>query len=80
MPPPSAAALHELRERLGVRFPVYVLFTKADLLAGFTEVFEGLPKEERDQVWGFTLPLPAVGDCLRPLRALMRNFRAFWRG
>jgi len=41
--------LHELRERLGVRFPVYVLFTKADLLAGFTEVFEGLPKDEREQ-------------------------------
>lgn len=27
--------LSELRERLGVRFPVYVLFTKADLIAGF---------------------------------------------
>lgn len=53
--------LHELRERLGVRFPVYVLFTKADLIAGFTEVFDGLPKEEREQVWGFTLPLPAPG-------------------
>jgi type VI secretion system protein ImpL len=53
--------LHELRERLGVRFPVYVLFTKADLLAGFTEVFEGLPKDEREQVWGFTLPLPTSG-------------------
>ena len=53
--------LHELRERLGVRFPVYVLFTKADLIAGFTEVFEGLPKEEREQVWGVTLALPAPG-------------------
>lgn len=52
--------LHELRERLGVRFPVYVLFTKADLLAGFSEMFEGLQKEERDQVWGFTLPLPGA--------------------
>jgi type VI secretion system protein ImpL len=49
--------LHELREKLGVRFPVYILFTKADLIAGFTEFFEGLPKEERDQVWGFTLPM-----------------------
>ena len=50
--------LHELREKLGVRFPVYVLFTKADLIAGFTEFFDGLGKEQREQVWGFTLPLP----------------------
>ncbi|MGV6849067.1 MAG: type VI secretion system membrane subunit TssM [Marinibacterium sp.] len=49
--------LHELREKLGVRFPVYVLFTKADLLAGFSEFFEPLGKEDRAQVWGFTLPL-----------------------
>jgi type VI secretion system protein ImpL len=50
--------LSELRERLGVRFPVYVLFTKADLIAGFSEFHDALGKEEREQVWGFTLPLP----------------------
>ena len=49
--------LHELREKLGVRFPVYVLFTKSDLIAGFSEFFDHLGKEEREQVWGFTLPL-----------------------
>ena len=49
--------LHELREQLGVRFPVYVLFTKADLIAGFAEYYDILGKEEREQVWGFTLPL-----------------------
>ena len=50
--------LHELREKLGVRFPVYIMFTKSDLIAGFTEFFDNLGKEEREQVWGFTLPLP----------------------
>lgn len=50
--------LEELREKLGVRFPVYVLFTKSDLIAGFSEFFDNLGKEEREQVWGFTLPLP----------------------
>ncbi len=50
--------LSELRERLGVRFPVYVLFTKADLIAGFSEFHDILGKEDREQVWGFTLPLP----------------------
>ncbi|WP_343079613.1 type VI secretion system membrane subunit TssM [Ostreiculturibacter nitratireducens] len=50
--------LHELRDTLGVRFPVYVVFTKSDLIAGFTEFFDTLGKEDREQVWGFTLPLP----------------------
>ena len=49
--------LNELRTTLGVRFPVYVLFTKADLIAGFAEYFDGLGKQSREQVWGFTLPL-----------------------
>jgi type VI secretion system protein ImpL len=46
----------ELRQRLGLRFPVYVLVTKTDLLAGFMEFFADLDKDERAQVWGFTLP------------------------
>jgi type VI secretion system protein ImpL len=54
--------LHELRTRLGVRFPVYVLFTKADLIAGFQEFFDNLGSEEREQVWGFTLPMPTKGE------------------
>jgi len=48
--------LHELQAKLGVRAPVYVLVTKVDLIAGFNENFADLPKDERDQVWGFTLP------------------------
>lgn len=54
--------LHELREKLGVHFPVYILFTKADLIAGFSEFFDGLAKDEREQVWGFTLPLAKKGS------------------
>lgn len=46
--------LRELQEELGVRIPVYVLFTKVDLLAGFVEFFDNLGREERDQVWGMT--------------------------
>ena len=48
--------LAELREGLGLQFPVYVLVTKVDLLSGFTEYFLSLSREERAQVWGFTLP------------------------
>lgn len=66
--------LNELREKLGVRFPVYVLFTKADLIAGFTEFFDDLGKEEREQVWGFTLPLDAANAELPPVARFDEEF------
>jgi type VI secretion system protein ImpL len=49
--------LKELREKLGVRLPVYALFTKADLIAGFSEFFDDLDRERRAQVWGNTFAL-----------------------
>lgn len=56
----AAAALRtrlaELRQELGIRFPVYFVITKMDLLPGFTEYFSSLTSEGRSQVWGFTLP------------------------
>ncbi|MFD2853843.1 type VI secretion system membrane subunit TssM [Seohaeicola zhoushanensis] len=68
--------LNELREKLGVRFPVYVLFTKADLIAGFTEYFDDLGKEEREQVWGFTLPLEKTKGEASPVAAFDEEFGA----
>ena len=47
----------ELQDELGVRMPVYVLFTKADLIAGFIEFFDTISREEREQVWGVSFPL-----------------------
>jgi type VI secretion system protein ImpL len=44
----------ELYQRLGVRLPLYVLVTKADLLAGFMDFFANLDAEGRAQVWGTT--------------------------
>ncbi|WP_223669959.1 type VI secretion system membrane subunit TssM [Kangiella shandongensis] len=46
--------IQELKVHLGVNVPVYVMLTKADLLAGFEETFDDLSKEEREQVLGFT--------------------------
>ncbi len=51
----------ELYEQLGMRVPVYAMFTKADLLAGFTEFFDDLDRERRAQVWGTTFPLGGAG-------------------
>ena len=49
--------IRELEEKLGVRLPVYVLLTKADLIAGFSEFFDDLDRERRAQVWGATFAL-----------------------
>ncbi len=46
--------LEDIRERLQIELPVYVLFTKADLVAGFAEYFDGYDEERRRKVWGVT--------------------------
>ncbi|WP_211463050.1 type VI secretion system membrane subunit TssM [Collimonas silvisoli] len=48
--------VQELTERLEVFAPVYVMFTKADLITGFTEFFDDMDRGEKDRVWGATLP------------------------
>ena len=48
--------VQELTETLEVFAPVYLVFTKADLIAGFTEFFEDRDRSERERVWGATLP------------------------
>ena len=48
------ARITELQARFGMRLPVYLLITKADLLAGFTEFFDDLDRDGRAQVWGTT--------------------------
>jgi type VI secretion system protein ImpL len=49
--------LAELDEYLQARVPVYVVLTKADLLTGFVDFFDGLAKTDREQVWGTTFGL-----------------------
>ncbi|MDO7901469.1 type VI secretion system membrane subunit TssM [Pseudomonas sp. K1(2024)] len=49
--------IQELYTQLGVRFPIYLMLTKLDLVPGFMEFFDNLSKEERAQVWGMTFAL-----------------------
>lgn len=49
------ARIQDLTERLEVFAPVYLIFSKMDLIAGFTEFFECYEDQEFDQVWGATL-------------------------
>ncbi len=53
--------VQELTEKLEVFAPVYVVFTKADLIAGFVDFFEDRERSERDKVWGATLPYDTTG-------------------
>ena len=49
--------LEELNRELHIRLPAYLLITKCDLVAGFIEFFDDLPREGRAQVWGTTFPI-----------------------
>ncbi|CCV06215.1 conserved membrane hypothetical protein [Mesorhizobium metallidurans STM 2683] len=46
--------LRETYETLKVQFPVYLLFTKADLVSGFMDYFGGFDEPRRRKVWGAT--------------------------
>lgn len=51
------ARIDEVMNKLEMVVPVYVLFTKCDLLPGFVETFGDLGQSERSQIWGFTFPV-----------------------
>jgi type VI secretion system protein ImpL len=46
--------LDEISSALKIDFPVYVLFTKADLVSGFMEFFGSFDEARRRKVWGVT--------------------------
>jgi type VI secretion system protein ImpL len=48
------ARLGEIHAQLKIDFPVYVLFTKADLISGFREFFASFNLNRRKLVWGAT--------------------------
>lgn len=46
--------LRELHETLKIQFPVYLVFTKADLVTGFMDYFGDFDEARRRKVWGAT--------------------------
>lgn len=82
------ARIDELMEKLEIRFPVYLMFTKCDLVSGFSEFFEDLSKDDREQVWGISLPdapQPSESPDFNALNHEYRNIikrlydRVLWR-
>ena len=48
------ARIDELIVKLEILFPIYVIITKCDLVAGFGEFFGDYNRDWREQVWGYT--------------------------
>jgi type VI secretion system protein ImpL len=58
--------LDELTTQLRIGVPVYLVLTKCDLMAGFTEFFDDLNPELRSQVWGMSFPVGKTMDGTAP--------------
>lgn len=71
--------VQEITSQLEVFAPVYVMFTKVDLISGFVEFFEDLDISERGRVWGATLPYDADGKA-DPVTAFDEHFDKLFDG
>ncbi|TAK93965.1 MAG: type VI secretion system membrane subunit TssM, partial [Aquabacterium sp.] len=71
--------VQELTEKLEVFAPVYVVFTKADLIAGFVDFFEDRDRSERDKVWGATLPYDTASG-VDAVTQFETHFEALYQG
>ncbi|HEX7878760.1 MAG TPA: type VI secretion system membrane subunit TssM, partial [Candidatus Eisenbacteria bacterium] len=75
--------LDEMMDKLKWSFPVYVVITKCDLIAGFADFFSGLSPSERQQVWGTAYAVEdasgrPVGDRFRAgFASLVRRLKEF---
>lgn len=67
--------LQEIRLSLHSQVPLYVVFTKMDLLYGFEAMYQSLDKAEREAVLGVTFSLnaadPDVADGVETVLAAM---------
>ena len=77
---------HQVRERIneidhafGIKVPIYLIFTKIDLLGGFAQFFEDMTEEERNQVWGATLSHDQ-GSAFDAKRVVNQQFDDLYRG
>jgi type VI secretion system protein ImpL len=68
------ARIDEVTSRLEMSVPIYVLFTKCDLLPGFVEMYSEMGKTERAAIWGFTLPVLSGGAGSDPIGVFADQF------
>ncbi|WP_005032949.1 type VI secretion system membrane subunit TssM [Holophaga foetida] len=71
--------INEVDDTFGTKVPVYLVFTKIDLLRGFDQFFEDLTEEERKQVWGATLTHEQPEN-FNAVKAVGQHFDALFHG
>ena len=71
--------IDELTQRLGLRYPVYLVFTKCDLINGFVEFFEEFSRTEREQIWGCTFSDEQRADP-DPKAVFDKEYRGLYEG
>ncbi|WP_154668266.1 type VI secretion system membrane subunit TssM [Pseudoduganella violaceinigra] len=72
--------VQDLIEKLEVFAPVYVMFTKADLVAGFSEFFADAEAAERERPWGATMPFRQKAGCRDMLAFFEQSFDELCEG
>ncbi|MGW8393558.1 type VI secretion system membrane subunit TssM [Pseudoduganella sp. HUAS MS19] len=72
--------VQDLIERLEVFAPVYVMFTKADLVAGFADFFMDAETAERERPWGATMPFRQKAGCRDMLAFFEQSFDELCEG
>ncbi len=68
--------VQELYQHFGIKFPVYMVFTKCDLVAGFIEYFDELDQAGREQVWGVTFPFHDGSQSAENINSLGSHLQA----
>ncbi|EBA01502.1 type VI secretion system membrane subunit TssM [Marinobacter sp. ELB17] len=72
--------LRELMEKTGPQLPIYICFTKMDLLYGFESFAASLSKVELEQPLGFTFELHRGGDNDRWLMQFAERYEQLVQG
>ena len=54
--------IQTIHEELEICVPIYLILTKCDCIAGFSEFFANLNQEQRSQIWGMTVPFNQSTD------------------
>lgn len=75
------ARFRQLQNELGVRFPVYVILTKADRLPGFSSFVAAVPRRFHQDAFGWSSPYPVdaafreewVDEAMEALAAGLRD-------
>ncbi len=71
--------IHEICQTFALQVPIYLVFTKLDLLGGFTQFYQDWAEEERSQVWGCTFTANQ-GDSFDAANATAQQFELLYRG